>query len=274
MFNSTPLVNERSSEQRPSYSLRDLGLRRDNFNTAKGVYATVHSQADSTHGQAEHSDGSIVENGHRRERASSNIPMDDPPSVNVSDLRLGPVSREPLIEFALFSHYPEEEPNRAVPDEDATASSSATPVPRRSLVAPLELANHGDRRAPARPNTPVQSQTTGTPPLSDLVSHHPGRRASNSSLVHGSTPDNSTRNNTPGYDGRPTYLIDYLPEASPSSEDREAWTVGRIITPENADRANNTLTNTQVNSTNVISVMRNVTPQERETLGLDEFHGC
>jgi hypothetical protein len=70
-------------------------------------------------------------------------------------------------------------------------------------------------------------------------------------------------------------LSDYLPEASPSSEDREAWTVGRIITPENAieDRANNTLTNAQVNSTEVNSVMRNATPQEREALGLEEFHG-
>jgi hypothetical protein len=70
-------------------------------------------------------------------------------------------------------------------------------------------------------------------------------------------------------------LSDYLPEASSSSEDRETWTVGRIITPENAinDRANNTLTNAQANSTDVNSVMRNATPQERETLGLDEFHG-
>jgi hypothetical protein len=191
--------------------LRDLELRGNNFNTAEGVYATVHSQADSTHGQAEHSDGSIVENGHGRERPSPNIPMDDPPSVNVSDSRLGPVSREPLTEFALFSHYPEEEPNRAAPDEDATASSSATPVRRHGLVTRLELANHGDRRAPARPNTPVQSQTTGTPPLSDLASHHPGRSASNADQLHGNTTINSTRDNTPRDDGRATCLSDYSP---------------------------------------------------------------
>jgi hypothetical protein len=220
MFNSTPLVNERSSNQRPSYSLRDLGLRGDNCNTAEGVYATVHSQADSTHGQAERSHGSIVENGHGRERAS---PMDDPPSVNVSNLRSGPVSREPFTEFALFSRYPEEEPNRAVPDEDAIVSSSETPVRRRSLVAPLELANHGDKRAPVRPSTPVQSQTTGTPPLSDLASHHPGRRTSNADQLHGNTTINSTRDNTPRDDGRATCLSDYLSQEPPSAEDIQRW---------------------------------------------------
>ncbi|KAF1364065.1 hypothetical protein EJ07DRAFT_101196 [Lizonia empirigonia] len=238
MLNSTPLVNGRSSnsDQRPSYSLRDLELSGNDSNTAGGVYATVHSEAYCTHRQAENSNGDVIENGHGRARASPNIPMDDPPSVNVSDLRLGPVSREPFTEFALFSHYPEEEPNRAVPDEDATASSSATPVPRRSLVAPLELANHGDRRAPARPNTPVQSQTTSTPPLSDLASHHPGRRASNADQLHGNTTINSTRDNTPRDDGRATCLSDYSPQEPPSAEDIERWNNAfeYMRAPENA----------------------------------------
>ncbi|KAF7447216.1 hypothetical protein PtrSN002B_010230 [Pyrenophora tritici-repentis] len=236
MLNSTPLVNGRSSnsDQRPSYSLRDLELRGDDSNTAGGVYATVHSEADCTHRQAENSNGDVIENGHGRAQASQGTRMNTPPSVNVSELRLGPVSRESHTELALFSQYSEDEPSRAALDEDTTASNSATPVRRRGLVAPLELANHGDRRAPARPNTPVQSQTTGIPPLSDLASHHPGRRASNSSLVHGSVPDNSTRDSTPRDDRRPTRLSNYLPGASSSSEDREAWTGELIVPPENA----------------------------------------
>jgi hypothetical protein len=117
-------------------------------------------------------------------RLRVNIRIDDLRSVNVSDLRLGPVSREPVTELALFSHYPEDEPNRAAPDEGATASTSAAPTRRRSLVTPLELANQRDRRAPFRPNTClIADYSTGTTPLSDLASHHPSKRASKSSLA-------------------------------------------------------------------------------------------
>ncbi|RMZ74079.1 hypothetical protein GMOD_00004914 [Pyrenophora seminiperda CCB06] len=240
MLNSTPLVNGRpsNSDQRPSYSLRDLELSGDDSNTAGGVYATVHSEADCTHRQAEHSNGDVIENGHGRAQASPGTPMNSPPSVNVSELRLGPVGRESHTELALFSQYSEDEPNRAAPDEDTTASSSETPVRRRALVIRFGnvLANHSDGRAPACPNTPLQLQTTDSQPPFDLSSHHPGRRASNSSLVHGSTPDNSIRNNTPRDDGRATCLSDYSPQEPPSAEDIERWNNAfeHMRAPENA----------------------------------------
>jgi hypothetical protein len=223
IFNSTPLVNKISSNQRPSYSPEDLELRGDDSNTARGVYATVHSKANCTHQQAKNSNEDVIENSHRRAQANPGTLINTPPSVNVSDLRLGPVSREPFTKFALFSHYPEDKPNRAVLDEDATASSSATLVPRRSLITPLELANYSNRRAPARPNTPVQSQTTSTPPLSDLASYHPGRRASNANQLYSNTTINSTRDNTPRGNGRATCLSDYSPQEPPLAKDIERW---------------------------------------------------
>jgi hypothetical protein len=277
IFNSTHPVNERSSDQRPSYSLGDLELRSDDSNVAGGVYATVHSEADCTHRQTENSNGDVTENGHGRMQATPGTPTNTPLSVNVSELRLGPARRESHTELALFSQYSEDEPSQAAPDEETTASSSATPVRRRTLVIRFGnlLANHSDGRAPARPNTPLQLQTTDSQPSFDLFSHHSGRMASNDNLVHDSTPDSSTRDSTSRDDGRPTRLSHYLPGASPPSEDREAWISELIVSPENAidDRANNTLTNAQANSTDVNSAMRNATPRERETLGLDEFHG-
>jgi hypothetical protein len=156
-FNSTHPVNERSSDQRPSYSLGDLELRSDDSNAAGGVYAAVHSEADCTHRQTENSNGDVTESGHGRMQASPSTPTNTPLSVNVSELRLGPVSRKSHTELALFSQYSEDEPSQAAPDEDTIASSSATPVGRRTLVIRFGnlLANHSDGRAPACPNTPL-----------------------------------------------------------------------------------------------------------------------
>jgi hypothetical protein len=264
IFNSTHPVSERSSYQRPSYSLGDLELRSDDSNTAGGVYAAVHSEADCTHRQTENSNGDVTENGHGRMQVGPGTPTNTPLSVNVSELRLGLVSRESHTELALFSQYSEDELSQAAPDEDTTASSSAAPVGRRTLVIRFGnlLANHSNGRAPARPNTPLQLQTTDSQPSFDLSSHHSGRRASNDNLVHGSTPDSSTRDSTSRDDGRPTRLSNYLPGASPPSEDREAWISELIVSPENVidDRANNTLTNAQANLTDVDSVMRNAPP--------------
>ena len=165
---------------------------------------------------------------------STNTVVGDAPSVNVSDLQVEPVGRERLDELAPPSQYSEDE---AAPDERATENSSVAPVRRRVLVA----------------------------------SRHPVGGGRNPSPAHGSTPNN----NTPRDDGRPVYLSDYLREASPSVQDRRAWNGRHDIPLGNniEDRANNTSTNAQANSTNVNSVMRNATPQERELLGLEGFHG-
>ncbi|KAH8702840.1 hypothetical protein GQ44DRAFT_732646 [Phaeosphaeriaceae sp. PMI808] len=221
-------VNERSSSvnQRPSYSMRDEPV------LYNGV--TPYSRPDPTYDSSNTAAGAVAQ-------GSPNTLVSDARSVNVSDLRVGPVDRERLDELALFSQYPEDELNRAAPDEHTTANSSATPVRHCVLVA----------------------------------SHHPHERASNTDPVHGSTPDNSTRDSTPRDDGCPTRLSDYLPGASPSIESTEAWTVGCVSPPENAivDKANNTSTDAQASPTNVNTVMRDATPQERETLGLEGFHG-
>lgn len=95
----------------------------DNSNTTDGVYASVDSETGYNHGQAEHSNGGVVGNGHGRAQASPNTSTNDAPSINVSDLRVGPVSRETIAELALFSEYPEDEPTQVALDKDTAASS-------------------------------------------------------------------------------------------------------------------------------------------------------
>jgi hypothetical protein len=200
----------------------------DSSNTTDGVYASVDSGTDCNHEQAEHSNGGVVENGYGRAQASPNTPTDNAPSINVSDLRVGPVSRETIAELALFSQYPEDEPTRFAPDEGTTASSqtsSTTPVRRRGLVALLgnEHTNHGDGQGLVRPNSPTQPQATNALPPSDLASHRPRGRTSSICPGHGSTSDSYTCNSTPRDEGRATRLSDYLSEVSPSAEEVEAW---------------------------------------------------
>ncbi|KAF1351767.1 hypothetical protein EJ07DRAFT_136819 [Lizonia empirigonia] len=139
IFNITPLVNERSgnSSVRSSYDLTALDLRGEpvldigdlpdshpntasgNPNTTHGIHASANSEIDCNNGQAEHSNRGVIRNSNGRAQANPNPPMDDALSVNVSDLRLGPASRETLAGLALFSQYPEDNLNTAAPDEDS-----------------------------------------------------------------------------------------------------------------------------------------------------------
>jgi hypothetical protein len=89
-------------------------------NTIDGVYTFVGSDTD---GQTEHSNRDVVEDGHGRVPTSPYTPLDTPPSVNLSELRLGPMDRAPLPELALFSRYSADEP-RAAPAEDEAAWTS------------------------------------------------------------------------------------------------------------------------------------------------------
>jgi hypothetical protein len=96
---------------------------------AAGLFRTIVATA-----RNHRSNGDVIEKGHGRTQASPGTPMNTPLSVNVSELRLGLVSRESHTELALFSQYSEDELSQAAPDEHTTASSSATPVRRRTLV--------------------------------------------------------------------------------------------------------------------------------------------
>jgi hypothetical protein len=208
----------------------------ENSNTTDGVYASVNSETGCNHEQAEHSNGGVVRNGYGRAQASPNTPMDDAPSINVSDLRVGPVSRETLDELAIFSEYPEDEPNRVAPDEGTAASSQTnftTPVRQRGL-APLlgnENTSHGDGQALVRSNSPILPQAADAQPPSDLTSHRPRRRTSSNDPDHGSTSDSYTRDSTPRDEGRATRLSDYLSEVPPSAEEVEAWNRASTAVP-------------------------------------------
>ena len=174
----------------------------DNFNTIDGVYASVDSETGCNHEQAQYSDDGVVGNGYNQAQASPNTPTDDAPSINVSDLRVGPVSREILDELAIFSQYSEDKPNRLAPDEGTAASSqtnSTTPARRRGHVTLLgnENTNHGDGKALVSPNSPTRPQAADALPPSDLASHRPRGRTSSIDPDHGSTSDSYTRNSTP-----------------------------------------------------------------------------
>jgi hypothetical protein len=135
----------------------------DISNTTDGVYVSVDPETGCIHGQAEHSNGDDIGNGYGRAQASPSTPMDDALSVKVSDLRVGPVGREAVAELALFSQYPEDEPNRVAPDEGTAASSqtnSTTPVRRRGLIPLLgnENTNHSDEQVLVSPNRLTRPQ--------------------------------------------------------------------------------------------------------------------
>ena len=120
----------------------------------------------------------------------------------MSDLRVGPVSREILDELAIFSQYSEDKPNRLAPDEGTAASSqtnSTTPARRRGHVTLLgnENTNHGDGKALVSPNSPTRPQAADALPPPDLASHRPRGRTSSIDPDHGSTSDSYTRNSTP-----------------------------------------------------------------------------
>jgi hypothetical protein len=142
MFDSTSTGNERSrnSDQRPSYSLTDLGLgepvldngdssqpnlNTNHSNTAERVYASVNSEIDCTGGNAEQSNGVAADNGNGRAQTSPDTPINTPPSVNVSDLRLGPVGDETLATLATLSQYAE--------DEGDTSPNSSILVATRAM---------------------------------------------------------------------------------------------------------------------------------------------
>jgi hypothetical protein len=208
----------------------------DNPNTIDGVYASVDSETGCNHEQAEHSNGGVVRNGYGRAQASPNTPMDDTPSINVSDLRVGPVSRETLDELAIFSEYPEDEPNRVAPDEGTAASSQTnftTLVRQRGLVPLLvnENTSHGDGQVLVRSNSPILPQAADARPPSDLTSHRPRRRTSSNDPDHGSTSDSYTRDSTPRDEWRTTRLSDYLSEVPPSAEEVEAWNRASTAAP-------------------------------------------
>lgn len=174
----------------------------NNSNITDGVYASVDSGTSCTHRQAEHSNGGLVENSYRRAQASPKASIDNTLSVNVSDLRVGPVNRETLDELALFSQYPEDEPNRVAPDNSTTASSqtnSTTLVRRRRLVPPLrnEHTNRGNRQALVSPNSPIRPQAADVLPLSDLAGYRLHRRTSSIDLDYRSASDSYTHNSTP-----------------------------------------------------------------------------
>jgi hypothetical protein len=200
----------------------------DISNTTDGVYVSVDPETGCIHGQAEHSNGDDVGNGYGRAQASPSTPVDDALSVKVSDLRVEPTGREAVAELALFSQYPEDEPNRVAPDEGTAASSqtnSTTPVRRRGLVPLLgnEHTNHGGGQALVRPNSPIRPQAADALPPSDLASHRPRRRTSSIYSDHGSTSVSYARDSTPRDKGCATRLSDYLSEVPPSAEEVEAW---------------------------------------------------
>lgn len=174
----------------------------DISNMTDGVYASINYETGCTHGQVEHSNGGAVGNGYGRAQASPDTPIEDAPSINVSDLRVGPASRETLAELAIFSEYPGDEPTRVAPDEDTAASSqtnSTTPVRRRGLVPLLgdENTSRDDGQALVSPNSPTRPQAADALPPSDLASHGPRGRTSSIDPDHGSTSDSYTRNSTP-----------------------------------------------------------------------------
>jgi hypothetical protein len=174
----------------------------DNPNTIDGVYASVDSETGCNHEQTQHSDGGVVKNGYGQAQASPNTPTDDAPSINVSNLRVGPVSREILDELAIFSQYSEDKPNRLAPDEGTAASSQTnftTPARRRGHVTLLgnENTNHGDGQTLVSPNSPTRPQAADALPPSDLANHRPRGRTSSIDPDHGSTSDSYTRNSTP-----------------------------------------------------------------------------
>jgi hypothetical protein len=208
----------------------------ENSNTADGVYASINYETGCTHGRAEHSNGGVVGNGYGRAQASPNTPIEDAPSTNVSDLRVGPASRETLAELAIFSEYPGDEPTRVAPDEDTAASSqtnSTTPARQHGLVPLLEdeHTSHDDGQALVSPNSPTRPQAADTLPPSDLASHRPRRRTSSIYPDHGSTSDSYARNSTSRDKGCATRLSDYLSEVPPSAEEVEAWNRASTAVP-------------------------------------------
>lgn len=174
----------------------------DNFNTTDGVYASVDSETGCNHEQAQYSDGGVVGNGYNRAQASPNTPTDDAPLINVSDLRVEPVSRKILDELAIFSQYSEDKPNRVALDEGTAASSqmnSTTPARRCGHITLLgnENTNYGDEQALVSPNSPTRPQAADAIPPSDLASHRLRGRTSSIDPDHGSTSDSYTCNSTP-----------------------------------------------------------------------------
>jgi hypothetical protein len=212
----------------------------DDSNTIDGVYASVDSETGCNHGQAECSNTGVVRNGYGRAQASPNTPLDDVSSINVSDLRVGPVSREPLNELAIFSEYPEDEPTRIAPEEGTAASSqtNSTTSARRLGLVPLlrnDNTNHGDGQALVSPNSPAQPQAADALPPSDLASHRPRRWTSSIDLGHGSPSDSYTRDSTPRDEGCATRLSDYLSEVPLSAEEVEAWNRASTAAPVNGN---------------------------------------